>query len=382
MRVLFMSVRGLSRSSSASQVQTAAKVQSRLSITQERAPYNMRPVKQLFTENQQVFYKERTIKVHTCADLYKEWKHTKPGWEHVNTNGFTLEVPFIHTGLDRGRQSGPTVVALHGAPGTHRDFDMLTPAIDHCGANVVIPTFPDLRYSMKTQNFWHSLEEKTELLKSYLETLNIQEVDILLCHSSAMYSAIQVALNSDIKINSMVFFAPSGCRQLSQMSPMSLFKWYTRHFRKPWAQKPLLGLAVGIIAAYSKPSTDTIGTVGSMITMVQSRYDDAEFWCRQLRERGVPTLLLYGKRDKLIDIAISEEMAAFLGNPHKDTYYVYSGKDDTEAIMAKQGVSDYDLPEVVCFDQGSHFAFRKFPETYNYHVANFMRRHICETLNK
>lgn len=51
---------------------------------------------------------------------------------------------------------------------------------------------------------------------------------------------------------------------------------------------------------------------------------------------GVPTLLLYGKRDKLIDVAISEEMAGYLGNPHKDTYYLYSGKDDTEAIMTRQ----------------------------------------------
>lgn len=30
--------------------------------------------------------------VHACADLYKDWKHTKPGWENVNANGFTLEV--------------------------------------------------------------------------------------------------------------------------------------------------------------------------------------------------------------------------------------------------------------------------------------------------
>ncbi|XP_022672482.1 uncharacterized protein LOC111263253 isoform X2 [Varroa jacobsoni] len=326
--------------------------------------------------------REIFIRVHSCEELYKEWKHTKPGWENVSANGFTLEVPFIHTGLDRGRQGGPNVVALHGAPGSHRDFDMLIPALDHVGANVIVPTFPDLHYSMKTQNYWHSLEEKTDLLKSYLEAIDVKEVDILLCHSSAMYSAIQVALNSNITVNSMVFFAPAGCRQLTQLSPLSLFHWYNRNFRRPWAQKPMMGFAVAIIAAYSKPSTDTVGTVTSMMTMIQSRYDDAEPWCRQLHQRGVPTLLLYGKRDKLIDVAISEEMAGYLGNPHKDTYYLYSGKDDTEAIMTRQGVSNYKLPEVVCFEHGSHFAFRKFPETYNFHVANFLQRHIRETLNK
>ena len=112
------------------------------------------------------------------------------------------------------------------------------------------------------------------------------QVDVLICHSSAMYSAIQVAINSDIKVNTMVFFAPAGCRQLTQLSPLPLFKWYNKQFRKPHLQKMMMGLAVGIIKVYSKPSTDTVGTVGSMITMVQSGYDDAEPWCRELDKRG------------------------------------------------------------------------------------------------
>ena len=53
-----------------------------------------------------------------------------------------LQVPFIHSGLDRDRKSGPTIVAIHGSPGTHRDFDNLIPAMDHMGANVIVPTFP------------------------------------------------------------------------------------------------------------------------------------------------------------------------------------------------------------------------------------------------
>ncbi|XP_018495058.1 uncharacterized protein F35H12.5 [Galendromus occidentalis] len=378
--ILCTSARTISRSTVAAQTKPIVKPQS-AQINEDRK-YRMRPISELQTEKKQVYYKERTIKVLACKDLYPEWKRSKPGWERVNPNGCELDVPFIHTGLDRGRKEAPTIVAIHGSPGTHRDFDGLIPAMDNIGANVIVPTFPDLRYSMQTQNFWHSLEEKTDLLQSYLQALGIHEVDVLICHSSAMYSAIQVALNSSIKVNSLVFFAPAGCRQLTQLSPLPLFHWYNRHFRKPYVQKIMMGLAVGIIKVYSKPSTDTVGTVTSMITMVQSGYDDAEPWCRELHERGVPSLLMYGKRDKLIDVAISEEMAGFIGNPHKETYYVYEGEDDTKAKLAVEGVSNFVLPEVVCFERGSHFAFRKFPGTYNYHVGNFLQRHIREKLGK
>lgn len=121
--------------------------------------------------------------MHACKELYADWKYNKPGWENVNPNGFdldvsliftlypvnsirlsfgslwsaereiyhhswiefhilVLQVPYVHSGLDRDRRGGPTIVAIHGSPGTHRDFDALIPAVDHMGANVIVPTFP------------------------------------------------------------------------------------------------------------------------------------------------------------------------------------------------------------------------------------------------
>lgn len=39
---------------------------------------------------------------------------------------------------------------------------------------------------MKTQNYWHSLEEKTDLLKSYLEAIDVKEVNNLLVNVQAV----------------------------------------------------------------------------------------------------------------------------------------------------------------------------------------------------
>lgn len=57
---------------------------------------------------------------------------------------------------------------------------------------------------------------------------------------------------------------------------------------------------------------------------------------RELKRRGVPMLMLYGERDKLIDREVSEEMAAMMG-VQPTHMHVFQGKDDAEAVRVQTG---------------------------------------------
>lgn len=320
-------------------------------------------------------YKERHITVHTCAELFREWKHTRRGYKHVNEEGISVPLTYIHTGLDRQAAPGePVVFAVHGAPGTYREFDSLVPVLDGQGASVIVPTLPDLNFSMKTQSFWHSVEERTDLLKKFLKAINVREIDMMVAHSSSMYPMLRLALRDpEIKIKSLVFIAPSGCRRITQLSPYWLMKSFDEWFRVPWLQEFLCGLAVYIVRVLGKPNNNQMkGTILSMITIRNSKYDEAGPMVCELKRRGVPMLMLYGERDKLIDAAVSEEMAAMMGvqRPH---IHVYNGRDDKTAVLLQSGKPDGNC-EVVCFKQGTHYAFKKYPNIFNDVILQFWKR--------
>lgn len=326
-------------------------------------------------EVHQQLYKERHITVHACADLFREWKRTRPGYKYVNEDGVSVPLTYIHTGLDR--QAGakaPVVFALHGAPGSYREFDSLVPVLDAQGASVVVPTLPDLTFSMETQSFWHSVEERTDLIRRFLKAINIREIDMMVAHSSSMYPMLHLAMHDpEIKIRSLVFIAPSGCRRIRQLSPYWVMKGFDDWFRVPWLQKSMCGLAVYIVRLLGKPNNNEMkGTIVSMITIRNSRYDEAGPMVCEMKRRGVPMLMLYGEGDKLIEREVSEEMAAMMG-VRPALMHVYRGKDESEVVQEQSGKLDGKC-EVVCFKQGTHYAFKKYPNVFNDVILKFWKR--------
>ncbi|KAL3249646.1 hypothetical protein MRX96_055857 [Rhipicephalus microplus] len=280
-------------------------------------------------------YKERRVTVHTCAELFREWKHTRPGYKHVNEDGISVPLTYIHTGLDRQAAAGePVVFALHGAPGTYREFDSLVPVLDAQGASVIVPTLP----------------------------------------VAPCIPMLHLALRDpEINIKSLVFIAPSGCRRITQLSPYWMMKSFDEWFRVPWLQEFMCWLAVYIVRLLGKPNNNQMkGTILSMITVRNSKYDEAGPMVCELKRRGVPMLMFYGERDKLIDSAVSEEMAAMLG-VQLDSVHVYNGRDDKTAVLLQSGKPDGNC-EVVCFKQGTHFAFKKYPNIFNDFILQFWNR--------
>ncbi|KAK8783618.1 hypothetical protein V5799_010016, partial [Amblyomma americanum] len=96
-------------------------------------------------------YNEHTVKVHTCAKLYQDWRKWKPGYQNAPAKGIEVDLGYLHTGLDKPaaqREGRPTVLLLHGAPGSYRDFTQLVPFLDSQGATVISPRWPGLHQAL------------------------------------------------------------------------------------------------------------------------------------------------------------------------------------------------------------------------------------------
>lgn len=94
-------------------------------------------------EQQQINYSYpvKSVVITTCGQLYQQWASKKRMYAKM-TKGLTLKVDYADT-LEQCHSAEPvTILALHGAPGSHEDFK---PFIEHYGSRnvrIIVPNYP------------------------------------------------------------------------------------------------------------------------------------------------------------------------------------------------------------------------------------------------
>jgi pimeloyl-ACP methyl ester carboxylesterase len=95
-------------------------------------------------------YPVKTIKVNICGSLYNEWKIKKSLYKNTPEEGIPVQIEYadtLFTSDDSGNiisKSSPTIVCLHGAPGSHRDYKHLIKHLQQTGHRVIVPNFPSM----------------------------------------------------------------------------------------------------------------------------------------------------------------------------------------------------------------------------------------------
>lgn len=93
-------------------------------------------------------YPLKFVDVKVCASLYNSWKSKKSLYRNTPEEGIPVKIEYADTlcSFDAsGREIGsssPTVLCLHGAPGSHRDFKYLIKHLQQTGYRVIAPNFP------------------------------------------------------------------------------------------------------------------------------------------------------------------------------------------------------------------------------------------------
>lgn len=159
------------------------------------------PEKRLSYFNQQLNPK-RQVKFKTCADVYDHWRSCKKRlYRKAPKDGVEFQVDYIDTGLslsEEQRAKAPIALALHGAPGSYHDYALLINHLSQQDVRVIAPNFPEYIATVKTKVlFRHSADEKAAYLRDFLKAINVNKIDLLVSHSSAIFPTLLILLNAN-----------------------------------------------------------------------------------------------------------------------------------------------------------------------------------------
>jgi hypothetical protein len=137
------------------------------------------------------------------------------------------------------------IVLLHGIPGTVFDFEEFAEEFGE-KYRLIIPQMPDFELSRKTEQFWHSNEERVDFLLTFLRALNIKEVDCLFCHSGGSVMALQIIseLHSQLVVKSLVMITSPGIKWLNSYQLKNSRYGLSEKEKKTSSFDPIFGLIV------------------------------------------------------------------------------------------------------------------------------------------
>lgn len=94
---------------------------------------------------------EDSVQIRTCTKTYAT-QRDKYIFKQCPPEGIDVNVKFVDTGIS---QKQPTVLALHGAPGTFGDFSSMANFLTNRGIRFIAPNFPNLDYTDRTGKSSH-----------------------------------------------------------------------------------------------------------------------------------------------------------------------------------------------------------------------------------
>lgn len=146
---------------------------------------------------------QTNVKIKTCADVYNFWRTKKRLYKRAPKDGIEFQVDYIDTGLSLSEErlkSAPVVLALHGAPGSYHDFSLLIKHLSLQNVRVIAPNFPEYVATVQTKVlFRHSADEKAAYLRDFLRAINVNKIDLLVSHSSAIFPSLIILMNGSKK---------------------------------------------------------------------------------------------------------------------------------------------------------------------------------------
>ncbi|KAM7292071.1 hypothetical protein ISCGN_025335 [Ixodes scapularis] len=262
---------------------------------------------------------ERRISVRTCGPLYRQWKQTKSWYRRAPEDGIEVDVPFVFTRRDDGggaETRRPLAVLLHGAPGSYRDFsENLIPRL--CAE--------DLRFSIQNEFFWHSIEERTALLRDFLRQLGITRIDALVAHSAATFTSLRILLERQEPVptvKSLVLLAPNSHITPSVLKPRWLKNWMAESYRneilRPFVKAIILS---SCYLGLSPVKPDVDNAMLSLITYCKSGYREGDKLLEAVARMKLPTLVAISRNDRLLSYSLFLEVCAVLGASEGDMWH-------------------------------------------------------------
>lgn len=261
--------------------------------------------------------REKRIKFNSCREWYTS-KVKSNLFKNCTPSGIQVEVNFIDTLEERRHDSkAPTVLALHGAPGSYRDFADIIEQLTSQGCRVIAPNLPDIKLTHQSRVYYLSTEEKYEILTDFLRHINAPPIDVAVMHSAGVYSGMKLWYERPEYIRSLFLLNPSGHRRCKAMKPSIYIDLLARinmsHIGRLLWQRfgVLVIMMLGHATKISREESDS--SLTALLGMYMAGVERLGIYFNHLNKCKTPTVMVFSDRDKLIDLDIYMELLAMLG---------------------------------------------------------------------
>ena len=266
----------------------------------------------------------------------------------------------------------PVLLLLHGVPGTHEDFKHF---IDEFGNEyrILVPNFPDFKFSIETNSFWHTNCERVELIRQFLLKLGVTHLKSIISHSAGSnISSVFWSHEIEITCDSLVLITPPGPAWLS---PIQLYhaKRFVLTGRSPIKRNLFLAFwpdwldqFFGVPKTLSQNTTRDdlfwitfVAVLSEFNTRLQGRLEI-------LKQRKIPTLFVLGEKDNLLPKKKYFDLIKILGATDDHITFV-----DEPNVKSVRKISN-DWIKVLDFKSGGHFCHIKCHSIFNQEVKQFL----------
>lgn len=306
-----------------------------------------------------------------CGKLYQTLKD-QTAYRDAPVEGVSVTATYFDNHHQLSSEPRSTLLMLHGAPGSHRDFEPLIKQLTRRNHRIIAPDFPGLELSRVTNYMYrHSPEEKSDFTKELLKQLGVREVDMLIAHSSGSFTAANLAIGSNPRIKSLGLMNPVGYELIPQMKPYilwrSLFVLLSGGYEN---------LVVKIVETAMKMKAnpfsvqDLEGAIEGGIAQMNVDREKLREQMSKIRKSSLPLLYVYSQNDRVMTQSLNKQLIRFLGKDESNAD-VYDKTGRLVSLVSSDG-----SPELIQFSNGGHFTFKKSPEIVAEAIVSFVEKKI------
>jgi pimeloyl-ACP methyl ester carboxylesterase len=245
-----------------------------------------------------------------------------------------LEISYTVEEAQGGADAAPTVVCVHGAPGSVFDFRYLGPELTAKGCKVVRLDLPGHGSTPKellgSDAGRPDGNAYAKVIEEVITTLQLDN-PFLLAHSLGGESAVNVAASGRVNVSGCACISPIGLRPHRALT-LGTFSSNTAAFLPP-----LMG--IGALESLLKPLSWYLFTTFAGFPKRIAADEYLLMWHRAglidfkkqgenlnaISESKLPFLLIYGDRDDLFEKTIHEEVRALWPEEGSGEFICYKG---------------------------------------------------------
>lgn len=214
--------------------------------------------------------------------------------------------------------TGNTILFLHGWGVDHRSYKRALATLVAAGTHVVAPALPGFGGTDRQGSAGDSIPDFAAWICEFLDALHLHEPLVVMGHSFGGAVAISFAHGYPDRVRALVLINSVGAsawkgsgNALRSMAERPLWDWGVH---LPEDLFPLRQMRRVLPVVLSEAAPNFLHDPRSFVHVARlARYADLTTELSELRDRGLPVIVLWGRRDHVVTQQSFEQMVELLG---------------------------------------------------------------------